>query len=51
MKLLGWFRSLEAERRARIEFGGRERFKKECREALGGNFVDTLTKDLRYGLR
>jgi len=25
----------EAERRARIEFGGHERFKEECREALG----------------
>jgi hypothetical protein len=27
----------EAERRARIEFGGRERFKEESYAALGGN--------------
>ena len=27
----------EAERQARIEFGGQERFKEECHEALGGN--------------
>jgi len=42
---------LEAERRARIEFGGRERFKEECREALGGNFIETLAQDVRFSLR
>ncbi len=41
----------EAERRARIEFGGRERFKEECHEALGGNFLDSLIQDLRYAVR
>src|SRR5438270_12791414 len=41
----------EAERRARIEFGSPERFKEECREALGGNFVDTLITDLRFAAR
>src|SRR5712692_61311 len=41
----------EAERRARIEFGGRERFKEECREALGGNFIETLIQDVRFSLR
>src|SRR5579863_10369107 len=41
----------EAQRRARIEFGGQERFKEETREALGGNFLDTLSQDLRYSLR
>jgi predicted permease len=40
-----------AERRARIEFGGRVRFKEECHEALGGNFVETLIQDLRLSLR
>ena len=40
-----------SERRARIEFGGRERFKDECRESLGGNFIDTLIQDLRYSIR
>jgi predicted permease len=41
----------EAERRARIEFGGYERFKEECREAVGGNLVETLVQDLRFGWR
>jgi len=42
---------LEAERRARIEFGGRERYKEECHEALGNNFVETLIQDVRFSLR
>jgi predicted permease len=41
----------EAERRARIEFGSTERFKEECRDALGGNFIDTLIQDVRFSLR
>jgi len=41
----------EAERRARIEFGGRERFKEECHEALGGNFLETFLQDVRLSLR
>ncbi len=41
----------EAERQARIEFGGYERYKEECREALGSRLVGELIADLRYGLR
>ena len=41
----------EAERRARIEFGGRARIKEEVRESLGGNFIETLIQDVRYSLR
>ncbi len=41
----------EAERRARIEFGGQGRFKEECREALGGNFLESLAQDVRYSAR
>jgi len=41
----------EAERRARLEFGGHERFKEECREAIAGNFVDILMQDLRFSFR
>ena len=41
----------EAERRARIEFGGRERFKEECYEELGGNFIETFVQDARLSLR
>jgi predicted permease len=41
----------EAERRARIEFGGQERVREEVHEALGGNFMDTLMQDVRLSLR
>src|SRR5205085_2562901 len=41
----------EALRRARIEFGGVERAKEECREARGVNLIDSLVQDLRYGFR
>ena len=41
----------EAERRARIEFGGQERFKEESREAAGGTFLGTFGKDVRYAAR
>src|SRR5262245_47680294 len=41
----------EALRRARIEFGGVERAKEECREARGDNLVDSLVQDLRFGIR
>src|SRR5437868_10295180 len=41
----------EAERQARIEFGSTERFKEECREAIDGNFIDTLLQDVRFSVR
>src|SRR5256886_17106476 len=41
----------EALRRARIEFGGIERAKEECRDARGINFIESLIQDLHYGLR
>jgi putative ABC transport system permease protein len=41
----------EALRRARLEFGGIESAKEECREARGVHFAETLLQDLRYGLR
>jgi len=41
----------EAERQARLEFGGAERFKEEIQDAVGGTFVDTLTQDVRVSLR
>src|SRR5437667_6517949 len=41
----------EALRRARIEFGGIERAKEECRDARGINLIDSLVQDLRYGMR
>jgi putative ABC transport system permease protein len=41
----------EAMRRARLEFGGIEQTKEECRDASGANLFDSLLQDIRYGLR
>src|SRR5207247_8387604 len=41
----------ESTRRARLEFGGIERAKEECRDAKGVNIIESLIQDLRYGLR
>jgi putative ABC transport system permease protein len=41
----------EATRRARLEFGGYEQVKEDCRDARGVRFVETLFQDLRYALR
>jgi len=41
----------EAQRRARLEFGGIALAKEECRDARGVNFIETMLQDLRYGLR
>ena len=41
----------QAQRRARVEFGGYERYKEECRDALGSRWVGELTADVRYGVR
>ncbi|MGC2769325.1 MAG: ABC transporter permease [Candidatus Acidiferrum sp.] len=41
----------EALRRARIEFGGLERAKEECRDAHGVSILESFLQDLRFGLR
>src|SRR5215469_9944048 len=41
----------EAERQARIEFGGYQKFKEQCREVLGAHLLHTFLQDVRYGLR
>src|SRR5260370_2647573 len=40
-----------AERRARIEFGGQMKYKEECHDTLGNNFIETLVQDVRFSLR
>src|SRR5882724_7978484 len=40
-----------ARRRARIEFGGMEGLKEECRESRRVHIVETLLQDLNYGVR
>jgi predicted permease len=41
----------EAERRARVEFGGAERVKEECRQARGLRLFDEIGQDVRYAVR
>jgi predicted permease len=41
----------EARRRARLELGGVEKVKEECREARRVNWIQDVIQDLRYGLR
>jgi len=41
----------EALRRARIEFGGIDQVKDECREAWGVNLIETVWQDLRFAVR
>src|ERR1700678_4115538 len=41
----------EAERRARIEFGGYEKFKEDCQEEQSGHFLETAFQDVRFAVR
>src|SRR5262245_58695693 len=42
---------VEAERRARLEFGGLEAVKDECRDARGLRWPDELRRNIRYAFR
>jgi len=41
----------EARRLTRLEFGGSEQIKEDCRESRGTMWLETLVQDVRYGLR
>ncbi|HTV54875.1 MAG TPA: ADOP family duplicated permease, partial [Terriglobia bacterium] len=41
----------EARRRARLEFGGLDQVKEQCRDVGAARFIESLIQDLRYGLR
>ncbi len=41
----------EARRRARLEFGGLDQMKEECRDARGTRWVDDLVQDLTFSAR
>src|ERR1700746_1693424 len=41
----------EARRRARLDLGGMEKVKEECRDARRVTWIQDLAQDLRYGLR
>lgn len=42
---------IEARRLTRIEFGGLDRIKEDCRESRGTMGLESLLQDLRYGFR
>ncbi len=41
----------EAKRRARLDLGGLEQVKEECRDSWGLQLIEELVQDFRYGLR
>jgi macrolide transport system ATP-binding/permease protein len=41
----------EAKRKARIEFGGKETYKEECRDTRGFQWIHGFIADLRFGVR
>jgi len=41
----------EARRGARLEFGGLDQVKEECRDARGTRWLETLLQDMRFALR
>jgi len=41
----------EARRRARLEFGGADQIKEECRDARGVSFLETFWQDVCFGFR
>ena len=41
----------EARRRARLEFGGLDQVKEECRDVGTARFMEALLQDVRYGFR
>jgi len=41
----------EALRRIRLDFGGIDQVKEDCRDARGVSLLESLAQDLRYGLR
>jgi predicted permease len=41
----------EARRRARLDFGGVDQVREECRDARGTKFIEALSQDFRFNLR
>ena len=42
---------IEARRLTRLEFGGMEQIKEDCRESRGTLWLESMVQDVRYGLR
>ena len=50
-KMRGGISESEARRLTRLEFGGMEQIKEDCRESRGTQWFESTAQDLRYGLR
>jgi hypothetical protein len=42
---------IEARRLTRLEFGGTDQIKEDCRQSRGTMWLESLVQDVRYGLR
>ena len=42
---------IEARRLTRLEFGGSDQIKEDCRESRGTMWLESLVQDVRFGLR
>src|ERR1700720_2993345 len=42
---------IEARRLTRLEFGGSEQIKEDCRQSRGTMWLESLVQDVRFGLR
>jgi macrolide transport system ATP-binding/permease protein len=43
-------RPVEARRKVKLQFGGLEQVKEECRDMRGLRFIETISQDVRYAL-
>ena len=50
-KMRSGISEVEARRLTRLEFGGIEQIKEDCRESRGTMWLESLVQDVRYGLR
>jgi len=50
-KMRSGISEVEARRLTRLEFGGVEQIKEDCRESRGTMWLESLVQDVRYGLR
>jgi predicted permease len=50
-KMRSGIAEMEARRLTRLQFGGMEQVKEDCRESRGTLWVESIVQDVRYGLR
>jgi predicted permease len=50
-KMRSGISEIEARRLTRLEFGGIEQIKEDCRESRGTLWLESIVQDVRYGLR